>query len=89
MHYLSPLLLDAYAVYKPLSFLRITAGQFLIPFSRENTETPDRDLLTVDRSQVVNALVARSGDGSNGLQDSIGNQNGRDIGIQASGTFLK
>ncbi len=87
--YLSPLLLDAYAVYKPLSFLRITAGQFLIPFSRENTETPDRDLLTVDRSQVVNALVARSGDGSNKLVDSLGNQNGRDIGIQVLGTFFK
>jgi phosphate-selective porin OprO/OprP len=87
--YLSPLLLDAYAVYKPWSFLKITAGQFLIPFSRENGETPDRDLLTVDRSQVVNALVARSGDGSNKLADSVGNQNGRDIGIQLLGNFLK
>lgn len=87
--YLSANLLDAYAVYKPWSFLKITAGQFLIPFSRENGETPDRDLLTVDRSQVVNALVARSGDGSNKLVDSVGNQNGRDIGIQLLGNFFK
>ena len=36
----------------------------------------------IDRSQVVEALVARS-------KDVIGNQNGRDIGIQIGGTFLK
>lgn len=36
----------------------------------------------IDFSQVVEALVARS-------KDVIGNQNGRDIGVQISGTFLK
>jgi len=82
---LAPELLDAYLAYKPFSFLKITAGQLILPFSLENGETPDKDLLTVDRSQVVNALVARKGDASNKLVDSIGNQNGRDIGIQISG----
>ena len=36
----------------------------------------------IDRSQVVEALAGRS-------KDVIGNQNGRDIGIQVSGSFAK
>jgi len=86
---LSPLLLDAYVVYRPFDdYLKLTAGQFILPFSLENL-SPDRNLETIDRSQVVNALVARKGDASNGIVDSIGNQNGRDLGIQASGSFFK
>jgi phosphate-selective porin OprO and OprP len=84
----SPLLLDAFIAYKPWSFLKITAGQFTIPFSLENL-TQDRLLETADRSQVVSALVARKGDGSNNLVDSIGNQNGRDLGLQLSGSIIK
>jgi phosphate-selective porin OprO and OprP len=85
---LSPALMDAYISYRPLNFLKITAGQFVIPFSQENL-TPDRALETVDRSQVVSALVARKGDVSNGLIDSIGNQNGRDIGLMVNGSLIK
>jgi phosphate-selective porin OprO and OprP len=85
---ISPILLDAFIAYKPFDFLKITAGQFTIPFSLENL-TQDRNLETVDRSQVVNALVARKGDASNGLVDSIGNQNGRDLGLQISGSFIR
>jgi phosphate-selective porin OprO/OprP len=86
---LSPTLLDAYVVYKAFdNYLKFTAGQFILPFSLENNSA-DRNLETIDRSQVVSALVARKGDGSNGLVDSIGNQNGRDIGIQASGNLIK
>lgn len=85
---ISPTLLDGFISYKPYTFLKITAGQFIIPFSLENT-TQDRNMETIDRSQVVHALVARKGDASNGLIDSIGNQNGRDIGIQLSGSILK
>ena len=81
---ISPTLLDAFVSYKPFDFLKVTAGQFTIPFSLENL-TQDRNLEAVDRSQVVSALVARKGDASNGLVDSIGNQNGRDVGIQISG----
>ena len=36
----------------------------------------------IDRSQVVEALVARG-------KDVIGNQNGRDIGVQASGALFE
>jgi hypothetical protein len=85
---LSPTLLDAFIAYKPWNFLKITAGQFLVPNSLENL-TQDRNLETIDRSQVVSALVARKGDLANKLVDSIGNQNGRDIGIQASGSILR
>jgi phosphate-selective porin OprO/OprP len=83
----SPELMEGFIVYKPWSFIKITAGQFIIPFSLENM-TQDRYLETVDRSQVVSALVARKGDASNGLVDSIGNQNGRDLGIQLSGSLI-
>jgi len=85
---LSPVMLDAFIAYKPLSFLKITAGQFVVPFSMENL-TQDRSLEMVDRSQVVSALVARKGDVSNGLVDSIGNQNGRDIGLMANGSVIR
>jgi hypothetical protein len=85
---LSPAVMDAFISYKPFDFLKITAGQFTIPFSLENL-TQDRNLETVDRSQVVNALVARKGDPSNGLIDSVGNQNGRDIGVQISGSLIR
>jgi phosphate-selective porin OprO/OprP len=84
----SPTLLDGFITYRPFEFLKITAGQFTIPFSLENLKQ-DRSLETTDRSQVVTALVARKGDVSNGLVDSIGNQNGRDLGIQLSGSFIR
>jgi phosphate-selective porin len=76
-----PKLIDAYGEIKLADYFSITAGQFKIPFSMENL-TSSNKLEMIDRSQVVEALVARS-------KDVIGNQNGRDIGIQVSGTFLK
>jgi phosphate-selective porin len=80
---------DLYVIYKPFGeYLKFTAGQFYIPFSGENVAA-DVDLELIDRSQVVNALVARSGDKSNGLIDSVGNQNGRDVGLQASGKLIQ
>jgi phosphate-selective porin OprO/OprP len=85
---IAPTALDAYIAYQAASYLKVTAGQFTLPFSLENN-IQDRNLETVDRSQVVNALVARKGDGSNGIIDSIGNQNGRDIGVQISGSLFK
>ena len=84
----SPELLDAYISYKAFDFLKITAGQFLLPFSQESL-TPDRGLETIDRSQAVSALVARKGDVSNKLIDSIGNQVGRDIGLMVNGSLIK
>ncbi len=84
----SPALMDAFISYKPFNFLKIIAGQFLLPFSQENL-TADRFLETIDRSQAVSALSARKGDVSSGLVDSIGNQNGRDIGLMVNGSFIK
>lgn len=74
-------LLDAYLGYKFDPAFRLQAGQFKIPFSLENL-TSSPKLETINRSQVVEALVARG-------KDVIGNQNGRDIGIQASGSLLQ
>jgi len=76
-----PKMIDAYGEIKLADYFSITAGQFKIPFSMENL-TSSNKLEMIDRSQVVEALVARS-------KDVIGNQNGRDIGIQAGGIILK
>jgi len=77
----NPKLLDAYTTYKIYDFLKITAGQFKVPFSYESLVN-DSELDFIDRSQVVNALSGRS-------TDVIGNQNGRDIGAELSGSFAK
>lgn len=82
---ISPFLVEANITYKPFSWLKVKAGQMIVEFSQENI-TQDRNLDLIERSQVVNALVARKGDAASGLVDSVGNQNGRDIGIQASGS---
>lgn len=76
-----PKLIDAYGEIKIADFFTITGGQFKVPFSLENL-TSSNKLELIDRSQVVEALVARS-------KDVIGNQNGRDIGVQVSGFLLK
>jgi phosphate-selective porin OprO and OprP len=76
-----PKIIDASADIKLADFFTITAGQFKIPLSMENL-TSSNKLEMIDRSQVVEALVARG-------KDVIGNQNGRDIGIQISGSILK
>jgi phosphate-selective porin OprO and OprP len=77
----SPKLLDGYAAFKPYDFLKLQAGQFKVPFSLENL-APSNNMETIDRSQVVEALVARG-------RDVLGNHNGRDIGVQASGSLVK
>jgi phosphate-selective porin OprO/OprP len=77
----SPKILDAITSYKYRDWLKVTAGQFKVPLSLENN-TASNKLLTIDRSQVVEALVARS-------KDVIGNHNGRDIGMQVSGSAWK
>ncbi len=74
-------LLDAYTSYKIAEFLKFTAGQFKVPFSYESLVS-DSQLEFIDRSQVVEALAGRS-------KDVIGNQNGRDIGLQVNGSFIK
>jgi len=74
-------LIDAYAEINLNRYFLFTIGQAKIPFSLENV-TNDSKLDFIDRSQGVEALVARS-------KDLVGNQNGRDVGIQLSGTLIK
>jgi len=77
----TPKLLDAYAEVKIFDYLNFTIGQAKIPFSAENLASSNK-MESIDRSQVVEALLARG-------QDVIGNQNGRDIGVQVGGSFGK
>lgn len=72
----TPALLDAYLQLKPASFANFTFGQFKIPFSQENLISSS-DLLTVERSRVVNSLVPGRDTGSNG----------RDIGAVFTGSY--
>jgi len=69
-------LLDAYLQFKPADYANLTFGQFKIPFSQENLISSS-DLLTIERSQVVNSLVPGRDNGSNG----------RDIGADVSGSY--
>lgn len=75
-----PFLLDAIGAYRVNPYMRISFGQQKIPFSQENL-AGDQKMETINRSQVVEAMVARG-------RDVIGNQNGRDIGVQAAGSIL-
>ncbi len=76
-----PKIIDAYAEIKLSDYFNITVGQFKVPFSMENL-TSSGKMELIDRSQVVEALVARG-------KDVIGNYNGRDIGAQVGGTLIK
>lgn len=77
----TPKLIDAYGECKIADYINLTIGQFKVPFSMENLASSNK-LEMIDRSQVVEALVARG-------KDVIGNQNGRDIGVQVFGSFFK
>lgn len=77
----APKLLDAYGECKIKDYFNLTMGQFKIPFSMENLASSSK-LELIDRSQVVETLSARG-------KDVIGNHNGRDIGVQVFGNFLK
>jgi phosphate-selective porin OprO and OprP len=76
-----PKLLDAVADFKLYDFLNFTVGQTKIPLSYEN-QISDNKMEANDRSQVIEALVARG-------KDVNGNHNGRDLGIMVYGAFLK
>ncbi len=73
-------LLDGVIGYKLNPSIKLNLGQQKLPFSQENLAS-DSKSDTINRSQVVEALLARG-------TDVIGNQNGRDIGIAASGSFF-
>jgi phosphate-selective porin OprO and OprP len=73
-----PQLLDAKVDFTLFHPLRITVGQFKIPFSTESY-TSDNLLSFIERSTVVNSFSPGRDNGSNG----------RDIGIQLSGKMLR
>lgn len=72
---------DAVIRYHPIEEFSATVGQFKIPFSAESIEQAVK-LNFINRSQAVEALVARG-------KDVLGNNNGRDIGVQVSGNLFK
>jgi hypothetical protein len=74
-------LLEAYTTYSFGDFLKINAGQFKVPLSYESL-VGDSQLDFIDRSQTVEALAGRS-------KDVIGNQIGRDLGVEVYGSFAK
>lgn len=74
-------LLDAAIGYKYNNYLKITMGQFKLPLSQENLSSDSKPDF-IDRPQVVDALVARG-------KDISGDQNGRDIGMQLSGSCIQ
>ncbi|HEY4786476.1 MAG TPA: porin [Bacteroidales bacterium] len=74
-------LLDAYTEVKLADYFNLTIGQQKVALSYEN-QISDNKSESIDRSQVVEALVARG-------KDVIGNHNGRDIGIQVNGYLFK
>jgi phosphate-selective porin len=77
----NPRILDAYAEIKINDYLNITLGQFTVPFSLESLSSMSK-YEVIDFSLVVDALTGRG-------KDVIGNQIGRDIGVQLGGSLLK
>ncbi len=78
----SPRIVDLFLEWKRFDFAKIKLGQFKRPFTLENPMNPI-DQGFMNYSQVVSAL--------SGFNDRTGEHpsNGRDIGIQLEGDFLK
>lgn len=78
----SPRLVDLFAEWQKYDFFRVKAGQFKNPFTFENPMNPiDQGFMSY--AQNVSALA--------GFSDRAGEHasNGRDIGLQFQGDFLK
>lgn len=78
----SPRLVDYFMEWQKFDFLRVKLGQFKRPFTYENPMNPiDQGFMSY--SQPVSKLA--------GFSDRIGEHacNGRDIGLQLQGDFLK
>ena len=79
---LSPRLVDLFAEWQKYDFFKVKVGQFKRPFTFENPMNPiDQGFMSY--SQAVNKLA--------GFADRSGMHasNGRDIGVQLQGDFLK
>ncbi len=78
----SPRMVDAFMEWQRLSFLKVKIGQFKRPFTFENPMNPiDQGFMSY--SQNISKLT--------GFSDRTGEHasNGRDIGLQLQGDFLK
>lgn len=78
----SPRLVDLFAEWQKYGFFKVKAGQFKLPFTFENPMHPiDQGFMSY--SQNVSCL--------SGFSDRSGqhSSNGRDIGVQLQGDFLK
>ncbi len=78
----SPRIVDAFAEWQKLGFLKVKIGQFKNPFTFENPMNPiDQGFMSY--AQNVSKLA--------GFTDRAGahSSNGRDIGVQLQGDFLK
>ena len=76
-------ILDAYFIYKVHPAFNIQVGQFKAPFTQESYISPT-SLTTIDNTTAISKL--------NGYKDESGVSslaNGRDVGIQFQGGFLK
>lgn len=78
----SPRVVDLFGEWQKYDFFRVKAGQFKRPFSFENPMHPITQGF-MSYSQPISKLV--------GFSDRTGEQasNGRDIGVQVQGDFLK
>ena len=78
----SPRLVDLFAEWQKYTFFRVKAGQFKLPFTFENPMHPI-DQGFMGYSQNISSL--------SGFSDRSGghSSNGRDIGVQVQGDFLK
>lgn len=78
----SPKVVDLFAEWQKFDFLRVKVGQFKNPFTFENPMNPI-DQGFMGYGQIVNKLA--------GFSDRAGghSSNGRDIGVQLQGDFLK
>lgn len=78
----SPRVVDAFAEWQHFDFLRVKAGQFKRPFTFENPMNPiDQGFMSY--GQAVLKLAGFSD------RDGDHSSNGRDIGVQLQGDFLK
>jgi hypothetical protein len=81
-----PALYEFYGEWTPAKWFSFKAGQFKVPFSLENPISTS-NLETIYNTRTISSLVGM-GDDVLKLQNKI-NGVGRDIGVQASGSFLK
>lgn len=83
---IDPTLTEFYLQWSPLTFAKFRLGQYKVPFSLEN-QIGLAGLETIDYTRSVSSLAGMTDDV---LKKQNGRNNGgRDIGVQASGSFAK